>query len=166
MYGQKPVGFSPSNRLARETLWRSPSTLSRAAADTATLTTDRNMARPKKDITLRRTVRLELRLTPEEEQTLLARAAERGMTMSDLLRSTALSTRPRVTRANPERAALIRGLAELGKLGSNVNQIARAINRQQAAGDRMDVAPEVVANALHGVHTLSSHLLKHLSDGH
>ncbi len=108
---------------------------------------------------------MELRLTPEEEQILLSRATERGLSMSDFLRSTALASRPRTTRANPERAALIRGLAELGKLGSNVNQIARAINRQQAADDRMGVAPELIENTLHGVQTLSAHLLKHLSNG-
>jgi urease beta subunit len=54
----------------------------------------------------------------------------------------------------------------LGKLGSNVNQIARAINRQQAAGQRMDMPAEAAARVLHEIETLSSALIKRLSDGH
>lgn len=124
------------------------------------------MARPQKDITQRRIRRIEIRLTQHEERLLLERSQERGLTLSDFLRSTALDVKPRIIQATPERAALIRGLAELAKIGSNLNQIARAMNRQHAAGNPISVPTEVITHALYGVETLSSHLIEKLSNGH
>lgn len=124
------------------------------------------MVRPKKDFTQRRSSRVEVRLTIEEEQVLLDLSQERGMTLSDFLRSTALGVKPRILRANPERAALIRALAELGKIGSNVNQIARAMNRQLAAGHPVNLPESVITHLLNNLKALSNHLIQKLSDGH
>ncbi len=121
------------------------------------------MARPKKPVDQVRNRRVEVRLTSQEERTLQGQAAERGLTISDLLRMAALGLKPRLQKATPYRAALIRGLAELGKIGSNVNQIARALNRSPQAGQR--IPGDIIANALHGLHTLSTHLIRILSDG-
>jgi hypothetical protein len=73
---------------------------------------------------------LRVRLT-EGEQAQLAAAAERaGLTLAGYARSVLLAAPPlRQSRRPPvERAELSRLLAQLGKIGSNVNQLARAAN--------------------------------------
>lgn len=127
------------------------------------------MPRAKHDTTQakrqRRDKHLDVRLTADEETALRDRAKERGLTLSDFVRQAALAVKPRRVQATPERAAMIRGLAELGKIGGNVNQIARALNQQQTSGFKMHIKPEVIENALYGVQALSANLLKVLSNG-
>lgn len=72
----------------------------------------------------------QMRVTPEERAQLEARAERTGMTVSAYMRHQCLGEAgPRAVRRPPvERAALARLLGQLGKCGSNVNQIARALN--------------------------------------
>lgn len=69
--------------------------------------------------------------TPEERAQLEAAAERAGMTLSSYMRLKCFGTAgPRAMRRPPvERAALAQLLAQLGKCGSNLNQIARALNR-------------------------------------
>jgi hypothetical protein len=69
--------------------------------------------------------------TPAERAQLDAAAERAGMTVSAFMRQQCLGTAgPRAVRRPPvERAALAQLLAQLGKCGSNLNQIARALNR-------------------------------------
>ena len=71
-----------------------------------------------------------MRLTPEERARLDERAERAGMTVSAYMRHQCLGEAgPRAVRRPPvERAALSQLLGQLGKCGSNVNQIARALN--------------------------------------
>jgi uncharacterized protein (DUF1778 family) len=124
------------------------------------------MPRPLKTITERRCKRLEIRLTDAEEQLLKAIAADGGLSISEHIRKVALGSKPRVVKASPERAAFIQGLAALGKMGSNVNQIAKALNTDLAAHLRPSVSPELIQSTLFSLQTLSRNLLKHLSHGH
>lgn len=75
-----------------------------------------------------------VRLTDGEHEALSGRAESAGLTLADYIRSQALGAKPLRARVRPavERAELARILAELGKLGSNVNQIARNLNRDRA----------------------------------
>lgn len=124
------------------------------------------MPRPQKSIQDRRTKRVEIRLTEAEEEVLSGLAVDAGLSVSDLIRKVALDVKPRVQKANPERAAFIKGLAALGKVGSNVNQIAKALNTDLVTKQHTTVSGELISAALYSVHTLSKNLLKHLTNGH
>jgi hypothetical protein len=77
---------------------------------------------------------LRIRLTTTERATIAAAAERGGLSVAGYARSVLLSAPPvRQARRPPvERLELARLLAELGRVGSNVNQIARALN---AGGD-------------------------------
>lgn len=124
------------------------------------------MPRPQKNINNRRTKRVEIRLTETEEKALLELAVECGLSISDHIRKAALGAKPRVQKATPERAAFIKGLAELGKIGSNVNQIAKALNTELAARQKATVSGDLINASLYAIQTLSKNLIKHLTNGH
>ncbi len=79
------------------------------------------------------------------EYALLEAAADRaGMTIGAFMRHQCLGTAgPRAARRPPiERAALAQLLAQLGKCGSNLNQIARRVNQGESPNGptRQDIA--------------------------
>jgi uncharacterized protein (DUF1778 family) len=90
------------------------------------------MARPLKGGGDKRESIIRVRFTAAEKIQIQKAASSRGLTVSDFIRVLAINASPLFRKATPERAAFIKGLAELGKIGSNLNQIARAINRKQA----------------------------------
>jgi hypothetical protein len=71
-----------------------------------------------------------VRCTPQEHAAIQEAAAKSGLSVGALLRALALGDAgPRAVRRPPiERRELARLLGWLGKLGSNVNQIAKAIH--------------------------------------
>ena len=75
-----------------------------------------------------------MRCTPAEHAQLEAGAERAGMSVGAFMRHQCLGNAgPRAARRPPvERAALAQLLAQLGKCGGNLNQIARALN----SGDR------------------------------
>lgn len=86
-----------------------------------------------------------MRCTPDEHAQLEAAADRAGMTVSAFMRHQCLGTAgPRAVRRPPvERAALAQLLAQLGKCGSNLNQIARALNSDREV---LHDVPETVAD--------------------
>lgn len=72
-----------------------------------------------------------VRLTEAEYEALQERARLCGLAVGAYVRACAFGdTGPRALRAPPvERELLAAAVAQLGKLGSNVNQIARALHR-------------------------------------
>jgi hypothetical protein len=108
---------------------------------------------------------VEIRLTEAEIKTLTDLAAGAGMTLSDFMRARAFGAKPRINLASPERAEFIKALAGLGKIGSNVNQIAKALNSPHAGG-RIGVSSDNISSTLYALQTLSKNLIKHLTDGH
>ena len=87
----------------------------------------------------RRTVTLKVRLTEAEEATLKARASEAGANVSDFVRGRALGLPKSRTVATPERRQLIEILGQLGKLGSNLNQLAHHANATGGEYDRNEL---------------------------
>jgi hypothetical protein len=79
---------------------------------------------------------LRIRLTDAELATIEAAGERAGLSLAGYARSLLLSAPPvRQARRPPvERAELARLLGELGKIGSNVNQIARVLNGAGDAG--------------------------------
>jgi len=118
------------------------------------------MARPRKDDTDKRDLTIRVRVTQAEKNRIWQQAHESDHTPSDYLRVKALGATPLRYVPTPDRAVLLNLLAELGKIGSNVNQIARHLNTAQAT------QPESLIAAMTGVDALTAQLLQHLRDGH
>ena len=80
---------------------------------------------------------LRIRCAATELATMEARAVEAGLSIGAYLRATALGNAgPRaVKRPRVEREQLARILGEIGKLGSNVNQIAKYCNATRSPTD-------------------------------
>ena len=75
-------------------------------------------------------MRVEIRTTPRDKARWQALAESRGVSLSDLVRALLDGQRPRRPRREPPPVdpALLR---ELARLGNNLNQLARAANRQE-----------------------------------
>jgi len=80
-----------------------------------------------------KTLKAVLPCTPDERAEIEARAEKAGLTVAGYLRAVVFgkdTPQPRAARrATIEAATLQRLLAELGKIGSNLNQIARRVNQ-------------------------------------
>lgn len=97
-----------------------------------------------------RSAHLTIRLSPEERAAIDEAADRAGLTPGSYARQVVLGApQPRQVRRPPiERRELARLLGELGHVGSNLNQIAKAAN----SGDGVDVrAIEWTLGALHVV---------------
>lgn len=91
--------------------------------------------RPRRRETRQRQLVGRMRCTPAEYAQLEAAAERAGLTIGAFMRQQCLgSPGPRAVRRPPvERAALAQILGQLGKCGSNLNQIARALNAEGKA---------------------------------
>jgi Mobilization protein NikA len=80
--------------------------------------------------TRKRNVLLTARFTPQEAATIRQISDRTGVTVASLLRRALLDTPPpRATRRPPaDMRAIARLLGQLGKIGSNINQIAHYLN--------------------------------------
>ena len=76
-----------------------------------------------------------MRISPQEAATIRQLAQSRGETVSAMMRSALLHNRPRLTRIDLQ--AVARLLGQLGKIGSNINQIAYHLNAGRP-GDRVE----------------------------
>lgn len=124
------------------------------------------MSRPLKSSDQKRCVTARVRLTKDEKKTLGKLAGDASLSVSDFLRVRALQAIPYTRKASPERAALLKGFAEIRKIGSNVNQIARALNRRSEPESELGVAPKMIEYVLAQLDELTRGLLKELDHGH
>lgn len=69
---------------------------------------------------------IKIRVTEEEYEEIRQRKDDHGLSFTDYARFTMIG--PEAAHKFPDRKALAAMLGELGKIGSNVNQIARAYN--------------------------------------
>jgi len=85
-----------------------------------------------------RSAHITVRLTPDERGQVDASAERAGLTAGSYVRQTVLgASAPRQVRRPPvERKELARLLGQLGHIGSNLNQIARALNSGDEADDQ------------------------------
>lgn len=113
-----------------------------------------------------KTKHIDVRVSPEEQQSITQAANEAGMFVADFVRSKVIGAIPRTRKATPEREAFLKGMAELGKIGSNINQIAHALNTHKDSPLASGVSSDLITNSLHGIEMLSHHLLTKLQDGH
>lgn len=108
---------------------------------------------------------IQLRATLEEKEKIVSLAKEAGMTVTDFIKASTLNKSPRIRKANFDREILIRLLAELGKVGSNVNQIAKVMNAEKKTTYSVSVKETVIVRVLGQITTISSSILKHLEHG-
>lgn len=97
-----------------------------------------------------RAARVTVRFLPDEHAELEARASAAGLSPSAYLRACALGDAGPRARRSPtvERSLAAQAIAELNKAGSNLNQIARAVNMEQWPGSSsMIEATEAVRQA-------------------
>ncbi len=86
--------------------------------------------------------RIAVRLTDADHSFLEQTAKEAGLSVGAFLRTIALGTAGAraVKRPSIDRKQLAKLLGEIGKLGSNVNQIAKWANTDRAAPSRAEIA--------------------------
>jgi hypothetical protein len=109
------------------------------------------MARPHKDDEERRSECLTIRLTPAERLALLAEAERLSITPTSLARQRLIRGRVVV---HEHRRLDPRQVFELGRIGVNLNQIARALNSQQ------HLNPAVIESALGELRRLIGEILR------
>ena len=85
---------------------------------------------------------LAMRSSAEEEALIRKKAADAGISVSELMRAATLGYRPPASKIDV--AALTKVLFEIGKIGSNINQIAYHLN----AGRPGDVMEGSIESAL------------------
>jgi hypothetical protein len=108
------------------------------------------MARPRTSDDERRSEFLVLRLTPAERLTLVAEAERLSLTLTELCRQRVVKGRVVV---HEHRQLAQRHIFELGKIGVNLNQIARALN------ERQNLNPATIESAIDELKTLIAGLL-------
>lgn len=92
-------------------------------------------------------VRLNVKLDPEQHAQVVRLSAESGKSISDLVReglNLKLENRPPFIRKPVIRIADPALVAQLGKIGSNLNQLARWANTEKSAADAMVILAELV----------------------
>jgi hypothetical protein len=82
-----------------------------------------------------RTTIVTMRINPQEAAAIRQIARTRGESVSALMRTALLHNRPRLSRIDAQ--AVARLLGQLGKIGSNINQIAYHLNAGRP-GDRVE----------------------------
>ncbi len=120
------------------------------------------MARPNLPDHLRKRVLVQLRLTKEEKAKLIHYAKSSGVTLTDFVKARTLNKPPRIRKATYDRELLIKYLAELGKVGSNVNQIARYMNSPQKGHYSVTVKETYIAQVLEVIQELANRIIKEL----
>jgi len=93
-----------------------------------------------------------VKVTPEQEQRLAARAEERGITVSRLLVESALAGGSEAAKTKAVLAGELFGISRLlGRLGVNVNQIARATNATRRVQPETAAALEATVRVCHRI---------------
>lgn len=101
-----------------------------------------------------RTGRVEIRVTERERAALVARSRQSGMTVSAYVR--AMATRPHDTPVvEIDAAGLRKAYADLKHAGSNVNQIARALNTRGPGATPVKGIEAALADIARAADTLS-----------
>jgi hypothetical protein len=106
----------------------------------------------------KRTKRFEIRFTPQEWATLQERAAEAGSSSAALFARAVLlpSNHVKDQETKTEHKLRLQLLASLGKIGSNINQIARALNRMKIWNNTTEGMFQELTKIQEGVTTIAS----------
>lgn len=116
-----------------------------------------NAKKPRSE-TRQKTSVIGVRVSPEERHEIDKAAEEAGLTVGSFLRSIALKKARTMPRKRPALDVLLLGqiLGQLGKVGNNLNQIAKRLNERKGVGQ------ERIILALKELSTLKEQLVKEL----
>ena len=128
--------------------------------------TPKQMEQAQKNADGQRPYTMRFRVTADERTDLLAKAAAAGLSYSDYIRSKVTGSKPVTKKATPEREAIIRLMAALGKSGSNLNQMARVLHRKADDAEGIKNTLIMVEYAVNDHRTILGHLNKLLEDGY
>jgi hypothetical protein len=120
------------------------------------------MTHPRKGREERRDTFVRVRLTADELQLLKQHTNDAGLSLSDFLRNQTLGSKPVRSRKMPDRDILLALQAELGKIGSNLNQISRAMHRRVNSDSLSGWTLERIDPAMRSVKRLANALRKKL----
>lgn len=115
--------------------------------------------------TTKKRVLIQLRTTEEDKKTLTDLAKEAGMNMTDFIKSRVFEYAPKTRVATFDREILIKLLAELGRVGSNVNQIAKVMNTEKKTFYTVSVREDIIRGVLATVQTVTSNIYKQINYG-
>ena len=124
------------------------------------------MARPQKDGADKRDFTIRVRVTSAEKLRIWQMAAEAGYTPSDFMRLRTMASQPLRRVPTPDREALLHLMAELGKIGSNINQITRVLNSVDDMTQLALIDTDAINQAMQSLDELNAQTLKLLSGGH
>lgn len=111
--------------------------------------------------TRQRTRHIKIHLTEVEYAAAVERANRAGLSLSSMARITLLGGDAPVTRRPPvEKALLAQALGQLGKVGSNINQIAHAVNTGLSA------RPDRLERELEALRLVRDEIMKALGRDH
>ena len=97
---------------------------------------NQTMARPKTDKTLKQNRRITVNFTETEYAVITKNAEDAGMTKASYIRNTALNKGVSIHyHLTPQVSEMKPVLGQLGRIGSNLNQIARHLNEGGSATD-------------------------------
>lgn len=103
------------------------------------------------------------RVNAAEKKMIEDNAAREGLTVSDYIRRRADEA---ARYGGLDRNTLIRLLAETGKQGSNLNQIAKALNIEARTGEPSRIDPGFIHRTLTELTRLSRELMEVIKHGH
>ena len=105
---------------------------------------------------IKRNKRFEIRLTSEEWEALQKRAIESGNSSTALFARSILlpQSHTKNQESKTEHKLRLALLASLGKIGSNINQIARALNRMQIWNDTVEQMLIELVKVQEGIKTI------------
>jgi len=112
-----------------------------------------------------RTELLRVRVTPGEKIRIWHEAKDAGLTPSDYMRGLILNTKPVRKLPTPGRELLLKLLAEQNKAGSNLNQIARELNRKHSDHSEVPAMQRDLSFALAGYGDITTKLMEILTNG-
>jgi hypothetical protein len=118
------------------------------------------MARPLKSDAERRSFTFRVRVNTSEKTRIEQNAQDAGQEPSVYMRSLATGDKPTRNVPTQDREMLLKFLAEIGKQGSNLNQIARSLNRQQDSGDLRGVDGDLINHAMRDNRALQAQIIK------
>lgn len=119
------------------------------------------MERSKKNERDLKRILVQIRMTADDKRTLREFSKLAGMSITDFVKSRTLGKIPRTKMATPDREVLIKLMSELSKIGSNINQIAKAMNLNNR-GFTMTIKETFIQASLDNIRNVSARLLDEL----
>jgi hypothetical protein len=119
------------------------------------------MARPPKPREKQSNTTIKFRVTDAEKTSIEQMAFAEHCDVTKLIKLRVLGAMPKRRKATSERSILIKELGDLGRIGTNINQIAKALN----SGAGYTIPDGEISAALYAITEISNRILTALENG-